>query len=256
MSRYDTPETRRLFIEYRQTPSVAIRNRIAEAFVPLVYDVAGVLSRKLPRCVDSDELVAFGMPGLLRAIDRYDPANGNEFATFASFRIRGAMLDELRLFDTHNRLAYERSKRVNAAQETFYVEHGRMPDEDELQATLGVDDRTFALLRGDSRIRVFSLSDKAHSEDERTHRGETKADLVPARREPDPDGPIDSEQIIRRIVLPTYGLRAALILRLRYLDSMTMVEVGKALEVSESRISQLHRELIDSLRYTLIGRAA
>lgn len=242
-----------LFREYRQRPTTAVRNRIAERFIGIVVDIGNRVAKRLPSYIDADELIAFGMPGLLRAIESYDPSNAASFPTFATLRIRGAIFDEIRELDHVPRLTRNRTKILREARGTFYAEHGRQPEDVELQALMGLDDHDFAKVTGEHEHGIGSLSETVGGE---AGREVTMAAMLVARPEVEPGTFTDAERIIREIALPRYGLRNAIFLRLRYRDGLTMREIGTALKVSESRAVQMHKDLLSALRRYLAVEAA
>lgn len=235
-----------LFREYRQTPSVKLRNHIAEKFFGLVKKTATVMASRLAGHLDPDELIAFGMPGLLWAVEHYDPENGAAFTTFASRRIYGAIMDEIRGLDYVPRLTRNRARRIDNGTSTFYATHGREPTPAELQCALGVDDKQFKKIAGDTVTHMESLSEEV-SRPER-YRCKTLGMMIAARPDVEPCTKLDTDTILRDFVLPHFGLRHALVLRMYYIDSLPMREIGEALRIGESRISQMHSTLIDALR--------
>jgi RNA polymerase sigma factor for flagellar operon FliA len=124
-------ERQRLWQAYAKRPTVANRNALVRENLRLIDAVAKELSQRLPREVDFNDLRSWGVFGLLDAIRSFEPERGLKFSTFASQRIRGAILDEIRKFDEVPRLIRGRTKLIENARQKFYGEHGRQPSHDE-----------------------------------------------------------------------------------------------------------------------------
>lgn len=256
----DDPE--HLFREYRRTRDTAIRNRLVELNRGIVFDRASFMHAKLPPEVQLDDLVSSGMFGLMDAIERFEPERGPKFSTFCNRRVDGAMLDWLREQDWVPRLTRQRSKRITTAAGQLRAELGREPTREELAAHMGLADEDFRRVEGDTVVAVASLSQPMFE-------GDGVKDTLKI------DGLIDAKAIdpaadpnhtaLRDLLLRHFTITQALVLRLYYVDDLTMTEIGEALSLSESRISQLHKDLLRALRgrygerlYELLsdGRAA
>jgi RNA polymerase sigma factor for flagellar operon FliA len=245
-----------LFREYRRTRCITLRNRIAVQFVRLVKDTAMRMAERLAGHLDPDELIAFGNPGLLQAIDGYDPDNAAAFTTYAVMRIRGAIFDEIRALDHVPRLTRGRARIVREAASLFYAEHGRQPTHDELRETVGTDGRRFDLIAADSGVRGMSSLAEPVIADAACGREETMAAIIPARPDVEPGMRADTETMLRDIVLPRMGLRHALLMKCRFVEGMTLRAAGEALRMSEARASQIQTAALNTLRGTLLAREA
>ncbi len=238
--------------QYRATGDEAIRNRLMEHYLYLVRYNAERIGAKLPDEVDVDDLMSAGVFGLLDAIDAFDLERGVKFETYCSPRIRGAILDELRNMDWVPRLVRHRAHQLTDATRTLEVELGRMPSEEEIARRLGLSRTQLEkLLKDANAVTLISLSRK-FAESEST-RDVFEIDVVPDEQGADPV--IEAQKRdVRDLV--TRGLSRAerLIVVLYYYEQMTMKQIGETLDLSESRVSQMHSAILLRLREQLYLR--
>jgi len=237
---------------YRATRDEKLRNRLMEHYLYLVHYNAERIGAKLPDEVDVDDLVSAGVFGLLDAIDAYDLDRGVKFETYCAPRIRGAILDELRNMDWVPRLVRHRAHRLSDVMRTLETELGRLPSEDEIARRLGMTRVQFQkLMRDASTVSLISLSRKFSDND--SSRDVSEIDVVPDQRSSDPVVEAQKRDI-RELV--TRGLTRAerLIIVLYYYEHMTMKQIGETLDLSESRVSQMHSAILARLRRQLQAR--
>jgi len=238
--------------EYKQSGNETLRNRLIEHYLYLVRYNAERIGAKLPDEVDVDDLMSAGIFGLVDAIDAFDLDRGVKFETYCAPRIRGAILDELRNMDWVPRLVRHRAHKLADATRTLEVELGRVPHEDELARRLNMSRGQFQkLLRDASAVATVSLS-RRHADADST-RDLTELDVLPDGRSSDPV--IEAQkQDLKELV--TRGLSRAerLIVVLYYYEQMTMKQIGQTLDLSESRVSQMHSAILDRLRGQLLLR--
>ena len=240
--------TRALFRAYRESGDPSIRERLILSYAPLVKFVVGRVSVSMPAHVDHEDLVSYGLLGLLSAIERYDPAREAKFETFAIPRIRGAIMDELRSNDWVPRSVRARAKLIERTIRTLTTELGRTPSDPEVAAKLGVTTRRVRRIpRGHRphRARVprrRRLPVLGQSRDTRRHA--SGRDPAPGRVELELQDMHDglAEAIT---ALPE---RERLLVTLYYYENLTLREVGQVLGVTESRASQLHTKAMLRLR--------
>lgn len=219
-----------------------IRQRdLLEQHLPLVRRQALSLQVKLPASVELDDLIQAGTIGLLDALKRYDAAQGASFATFASQRIRGAMLDELRSRDWVPRSVRRNARALDEAMRRLEQRLGRPPEERELATVLGISLEEYRqLLLDASGSQLVALDEMAQDEiDARSdaHLPSPFAELADGR---------DRERLIHAIeALPE---REKLLLALYYQEDLNLKEIGAVLGVSESRVCQLHSQAVARLR--------
>lgn len=239
---------------FRATGDVAARNRLTEHYLHLVKYNSDRLYAKLPDEVELDDLVSAGCDGLRDALTNFDPQRGVKFETYCATRIRGSILDSLRHSDWVPRLVRARASRLNEARFRLEAELGRSPTEHELAAHMGLSAAEFDKLARDAHaVGMVSLSRNYRDAD--SSREMREGDLVP---DPRSEGPLEAlhENDVRRLVTKGMSKNERLILLLYYYESMTMKEIGATLDLSESRVSQMHTAIIDRLQHTLAGREA
>jgi len=237
---------------YRATGDETLRNRLMEHYLYLVKYNAERIGAKLPDEVDVDDLMSAGVFGLLDAIDAFDLDRGVKFETYCSPRIRGAILDELRNMDWVPRLVRHRAHKLADITRTLEVELGRLPSEDEIANRLGMTRPQFdKMMRDASTVSLISISRKFANSD--SDRDVFEIDVVPDDQSSDPV--IEAQKRdVRDLV--TRGLNRAerLIVVLYYYEQMTMKQIGETLDLSESRVSQMHSAILARLRNQLQAR--
>jgi len=241
-------DVKSLWLEFSQSRTDTLRNELTEHYFHLVKRTAQRIHAKLPREVELDDLVSAGTFGLMFAIDAFDMNRAVKFETYCATRIRGAILDELRSWDWVPRLARLRAhKLVNATRE-LKLELGRDPTHDELSDRLGVPAEELERIERDGMVtRVMSLSRQVkggESDEERDlfilQDHEIDQRLRTMERE-------DVKAVLGR------GLSRAeqLIIMLYYFEQMTMKEIGATLDLSESRVSQMHSTILGRIQKEL-----
>ncbi len=218
-------------------------------FLPLVKYVAGRLAIGLPPSVEMDDLIGSGTLGLLSAVERYDPSRDNKFSTYAIARIRGSMLDELRSMDWIPRSVRKKARQVEEAYSKLESRLKRPATDDEVARELSVTVGDFLGMLDEVRgTALVSLDDQVNPRDggSTTQVHETVQD----HRLIDPGTAIEVEKM-RRVLegaLDMIPERERLVIILYYYEELTLKEIGDALGVSESRVSQIHTKAVLSLR--------
>jgi RNA polymerase sigma factor for flagellar operon FliA len=246
-----TFQQRELWRRYREGEDSARENLIL-TYAPLVKVAAGRLSSRLPEHVEEAELVSFGLSGLLRAIERFDPARGVKFESFAMHRIRGAMIDALRSLDWVPRQVRRDAREMEWAEATLRAQLGRPPTERELADHLGLE---LAALRqrmleiASSRIYSFDAPMPSHGADS-PENDATLLDIVPSEGDAEPQMALDSDEAAGalREVIADLPERQQFILACFYREDLRQREIAEILGISESRVSQLHTKALISLR--------
>ncbi len=231
------------------SPAAGIdRDALIEATLPQVKFIADRLAARLPPSVDRDDLYGAGVLGLLDAVEKFDPARGVLFKTYAEMRVRGAMLDSLRMLDWAPRSMRRRAREVEAAFQRIQQERGRAATEEEVAAALGISVHEFQSLMSELRgLSITSLDGDENDEsgpsprmvsDALAHtpaalfeRVESRAKLAEA---------IDALPERERQVVSLY-----------YVEELTMREIGLVIGVTESRVSQIHTQAVLRLRASL-----
>ena len=240
-----------LWVEFKKTKSLAIRDIFIRQYMPLVKYVAGKLSGGMPSNVDFDDLVSYGQFGLLDAINKYDPDKNVKFKTYAVTRIRGAIYDELRQLDWVPRSIRQKSREIENTIMRLESNLGRPASDAEIAGAMGLSEeefqRTVMKVSGTS---ILSLNDVWYSGDnsDRVSIGDT----IEAPSSLNPDVIVEREEVRRVIIDAINDLqKEKMVLVLYYHEDMTFKEIGQVLEVSESRISQLHTKATLRLRAKL-----
>jgi RNA polymerase sigma factor for flagellar operon FliA len=244
---------REVWLEYGRTHSQTIRNFFMEKFLPLVRYNAERIYARLPDEVDIEDLMSAGLFGLMDAIDAFDLERQVKFETYCAPRIRGAILDELRSMDWVPRLVRHRSAKIDSARNRLEMRLGRTPTQDEISTALGVDDEEYKKLQRDgSAVGVISLSRNWRQSD--SGREMREIDVI---KDDSQSNPLTETQRKDLKELITKGLSRAerLIVILYYYEEMTMKEIGATLDLSESRVSQMHSSILARLKAQMQHRS-
>jgi len=228
------------------------RNCLLEQYLPIVRYAAERLSAKLPDEVELDDLISAGIFGLMDAVRAFDPERGVKFETYCAPRIRGAILDELRSMDWVPRLVRSRAHKLGEAMRSLEAELGRKPNARELAKTMRLPMKEFRKLERDAHaVGLVSLSRKWFETD--SHKDVREIDVLQDKRSKDPFRSAQRKDLKE---LVTRGLSRAerLIIILYYFEEMTMKEIGETLDLSESRVSQMHSAILGRLRHQLEKR--
>lgn len=238
--------------KYKRTGCKELRNRLMEHYLYLVRYNAERIGAKLPDEVDVDDLMSAGLFGLLDAIDAFDLNRGVKFETYCAPRIRGAILDELRSMDWVPRLVRHRAHKLAETTRALEAELGRIPNDEEIARRLGLSGQQFEKLQRDAgTVALVSLSRKFSGPD--GARDVFEIDVVPDERGANPVIQAQKQDLKD---LVTRGLSRAerLIVVLYYYEQMTMKQIGETLDLSESRVSQMHSAILARLRAQLRRR--
>ncbi len=234
-----------------QPSQPADTDALIQAYAPLVKYVAQRLACRLPASVCLDDLISAGVLGLMDAIAKYDPTRGTTFKTYAELRMRGAMLDELREWDWAPRSVREKERALTQAYAELERQHGRPADDEDVAAFLGLDLDTFSDWLSDVRgVAVLSLDMPL----ERDTDGNTSTAL--ARLVDETPGPLqiaETEDLRTHLAeaIDQLPAREKTVLSLYYYEELTMQEIGQVLELTLSRISQIHTKAMLHLRAAL-----
>ncbi|MBV8479915.1 MAG: RNA polymerase sigma factor WhiG [Actinobacteria bacterium] len=244
-----------LWREYRSTCNEAIRDRLIVTYAPLVKYVAGRLGSGLPAHVDDEDLVSYGLLGLIGAIERFDPDREIKFETYAIARIRGAIIDELRALDWVPRSVRSRARDIERAIAELEGKLGRAPTDEEIAGKLGITDEEL-----NESLSEISRSSIAALDELWTVSGSggdqvALIDTIEDTEAPDPQGSLSQTELREAIADAIARLpeREKLVVTLYYYEELTLREIGEVLGVTESRVSQLHTKAILRLKARLAG---
>jgi RNA polymerase sigma factor for flagellar operon FliA len=232
--------------EYRVNPTEELRNFLIARHLDLVAYAAERLHKRLPSEVEINDLKSAGAFGLMDAVESFDPDRGVKFETFCTQRIRGAMFDELRSMDWVPRLVRSRTAKVDKVRKSIEMETGARPTEEEVAARLNVSGDEFEKLQKDSRpVSMVSLTRKCFETD--SSKDVREIDVVEDNRQENPQQAVQ-KQDLQALITKGLSRSERLIVILYYYEEMTMKEIGATLDLSESRVSQMHSSILARLK--------
>ena len=238
---------------YRRTGDLRSRNQLILAYSPLVKYLAGRMVARMPAHVEAADLVAYGLGGLIEAVERFDPARGVKFEAYASKRIRGAIVDELRSLDWVPRSIRGEARRIEEATADLSGSLHRVPTDAELAAQMSMDPEELdASLQRVADAHMVALDqpwDIGGSDGGET----TLLQTLPAPEVADPAVNADRSELRQRITDAVLQLpeRERLVLGLRYHQELRPAEIAEIIGVTESRVAQLHAKAVLQLRALL-----
>jgi RNA polymerase sigma factor for flagellar operon FliA len=242
----------RLWRDYKEEGNADAKDTLILHYLTLVAVLAGRMAMNVPAHVEKDDLIGWGVFGLLDAIEKYDPTQKASFETYASTRIRGAIIDQIRSLDWAPRSLRQKARHMERASAKLKEHLGREPTENELAAEMKVsENELFELMTEIHGAYVLSLDatiPAPHSTGE-----SSLAELAGDETNPSPEESArrkETEELLARAIeqLPTNERQ---VITLYYYDELTLKEIGIALGLSESRICQIHRTVIRKLKQHL-----
>ena len=247
-------DTKALWQEYRRTHDQAVRDRLILTYAPLVKFVAGRLGSSLPAHVDEQDLVSYGLLGLIGAIERFDPDREIKFETYAIARIKGAIIDELRSLDWVPRSVRTRAREIERAIAELERQLLRAPTDAEIAAKIGI---TSDELEG-SLAEIGRSSMAALDELWTPSGGGDQISLIDTIEDttgPNPEFSLEQTELREALgeAIARLPEREKLVVTLYYYEELTLREIGEVLGVTESRVSQLHTKAVLRLKARLSG---
>jgi RNA polymerase sigma factor for flagellar operon FliA len=241
-----------LWHEYRRTEDPRVRDRLVLTFAPMVKYIVYRKVREMPARCDVDDFISCGLEALIRSIDRYDPDKGATLEQFAWTRIHGAVLDELRRHDWAPRSLRRWDRELSKARDQFVGLYGRRPTREELASAMGVTTDELLQRRDElARAQIGSLNAVVHSDDDAAiERIDT---LAADDRDSDPESSamaLAAKERFRK-AFDCLAPRERKIAVLLYVYNLTLREIGEILGVTESRVCQLHAQILKTLRTQL-----
>ncbi len=226
------------------------KERLVIQYMQLVRYVAQRLISRLPANVELEDLVNAGILGLLDAVEKYDPSRKTQFKTYAEFRVRGAILDELRNLDWVPRSVREKAHQLDDVYQALENRLGRPAEDEEVAAELDMDmDEYYRFVDSARAISLINLDELGAREEDQKYILEVLAD-------PNAEDPFDAAGLaelksITASAISDLPERERVVLLFYYHREMTMKEIGQALELTESRVSQIHTQAICRVRAKL-----
>lgn len=237
----------KLWAEYSEKKTPDLREKLIIEYAGLVKIVAGKLGMYLGGNVEYDDLCGYGVFGLIDAIDRFDYGKGVKFETYASLRIRGEILDQIRRMDWIPRTVRQKQKMLENAYQKIETETGRIATDEEVAKELGLSDEEFRCLQNDTKItNVISL-------DEYMDQGDNRIEPVESKDYMQPDRVVEKSELKALLMeaLETLTEKEKSVMLMYYYEDMTLKEISQVLDVSESRVSQLHSKSLVKMKNRL-----
>lgn len=236
----------KIWVEYLDSRDTLLRNRLVEHYRPLVHIQAARLAQKLPAQVSFEEICSAGYDGLIEAVEAFDPKHKAKFETFCQRRIHGAVMDWLRELDVQSRTVRSFEKARTQRRELMDGDLGRPPTDEELAREMNMSRGRFRELSRLARLGHEVHLSAVQAEDDGSRRGGGGWDVHD-------DSAVDPAEKVTRQMFTEYMTRGLnreerLVLVLYYYENLTMAEIGQVLNLSESRVSQIHKDVIDRLR--------
>lgn len=238
----------KLWKKYQETKSGEVREQIILEYAPLVKIVAGKLSMYLGYNVEFDDLVGYGIFGLIDAIDKFDCTKDVKFETYASLRIRGAILDQIRKMDWIPRTLRQKQKKIEAAIQTIETETNRTAQNDEIARELGISEEELLNWQGQMKItNVVSLDEYVEQGSEPSVHGGGMT------RFEQPETVVEVKELkeLLKESIEKLTEKERKVVLLYYYEELTLKEISLVLEVSESRVSQLHTRALQKMKAIL-----
>jgi len=250
-------ELARLWDEFKQSEASGARDSARERLIlhyaPLVKYVASRVATGLPSSVDQADLVSYGMFGLIDALEKFEPARGNKFETYAIPRIKGAIIDELRAMDWVPRSVRFKAREIEKAYSDLESMHKRAPAEKEVAERLGVSLRELhEVINQISFVQVLQLDEILSFGSDRGEQVSLLDTL--ADRGTDPTTGLESQEMrgLLAAAINSLSEREKIVVTLYYFEGLTLAEIGEILGVTESRVCQIHTKAVGQLRLQLV----
>jgi RNA polymerase sigma factor for flagellar operon FliA len=237
-----------LWTRFKQRGDAAARDELVVKHMSVVRFVAGRMAIHIPSTIDLDDLVGWGVLGLLDAVEKFDPSQEIKFSTYATIRIRGAILDEIRSLDWAPRSLRAMARKIGGARDKLRHEQGADPSSDDIAMAIGTTaeevDECMAQVQ---TAQVLSLDDYLPNEDRDEAR---KLNLIEDTGAKSPESEAQGREREAKLVMAILELpeQQQKVLNLYYYEELTLKEIGTVLEVSESRVCQVHGAALKRLR--------
>ncbi|OIQ19747.1 MAG: RNA polymerase sigma factor FliA [Bacteriovorax sp. MedPE-SWde] len=237
--------------DYRSTVDPKVKDEIVVEYAPLIKYIAQKIASRLPANIELDDLISCGVIGLMDAIEKFDPTRDNKFKTYAEFRIRGSILDELRAQDWVPRSIREKAKVIDRAYSKLESKLGRPATDEEMCSELTVTkDEFHDMLNKAKSVSMLNIDDSAtfNRNDKKTMAG-----MNEESKHVNPFTAVANKNFREKIKEGISQLpeKQRLVLSLYYYEDLNLKEIGQVLDVTESRVSQLHTQAVSKLKAKL-----
>ena len=237
----------KLWMDYSANKSPELREKLIIEYAPLVKLVAGKLSMYLGYNVEFDDLCGYGVFGLIDAIDKFDYDKGVKFETYASLRIRGEILDQIRRMDWIPRTVRQKQKLLDNAYRKIESETGRLATDEEICRELDISMEELCDMQNETKMtNIISL-------DEYMDQGEVRVEPKADKDYMQPEKVVEKEELKRILleVIETLTEKEKMVITFYYYEELTLKEISQVMEVSESRVSQLHSKALLKMKQRL-----
>jgi RNA polymerase sigma factor for flagellar operon FliA len=238
-----------LWRDYKDGGTSDARERLILHYSPLVKFVAGRVAAGLPQNIEQSDLVSYGIFGLIDAIDKFDPGRGYKFETYAISRIKGAIIDELRSIDWVPRSVRAKARAIERAISKLENELRRTPEDGEVAAELDwTEGELTQTLSQISFTGLVALDDLLAGSTDRQGSATVSDTITDGKHDPVEAYEVDEMKHLLADAINRMPDRERLVLTLYYYEGLTLAEIGKLLNVTESRVCQIHTKSILQLR--------
>jgi RNA polymerase sigma factor for flagellar operon FliA len=247
------PDEKELWARFKQRGDSVARDDLVVKYMGVVRFVAGRMAMHIPSTIDLDDLVGWGMLGLIDAVEKFDPAQDIKFSTYATIRIRGAILDEIRSLDWAPRSLRAMARKIGGARDKLRHERGDDPSVHDIAAEIGTTaDEVDGCLAQVQTAQVLALDDYLPNEDRDEAR---KLNLIADTGAKSPETEAQALERQAKLVSAILELpdQQQKVLNLYYYEELTLKEIGTVLEVTESRVCQIHSAALKRLRQAVHG---
>ncbi len=237
-----------LWIEYSKTKDKKLKNDLILHYIHIVKYVAGRLSIHMGQYIEYDDLVSYGVFGLIDAIDKFDIKSGNKFTTYAQLRVRGEIIDQIRKMDWIPRSTRQKNKLIETTFKNLKDELEREPSNNEMAEALGLTlDEYIDMRKRNTVSSLLSIDEPLGNEEG------TIGDTLVGNKSDTPETSLSKAELKRMLVDALDGLteKEKIVISLYYFDELTLKEISAVLEVTESRISQIHSKALIKLQNKL-----
>lgn len=249
----NTVEEKQLWVRFKEQGDQGARDALVIHHVRIVKYIAGRMAIHVPSTIEMNDLVGWGMLGLMDAVEKYDHRQEIKFTTYASIRVRGAIIDEIRSLDWAPRSLRSMARRIVAAKEKIRHKKTAEPSTEEIAEELGVSaEQVEETMTQVQTAQVLSLDDYLPTEEDTEVR---KIASISNPSAPSPEMHLHNQERQERLVQAILQLpdQQQKVLNLYYYEELTLKEIGMVLEVSESRICQIHSAAMKALRKVMQG---
>lgn len=244
----DEKERKALWEEYSKTRSGKVRENLIIEYAGLVKIVAGRMGMYLGYTVEYDDLVGYGIFGLIDAIDKYELTKGVKFETYASLRIRGAILDQIRKMDWIPRTIRQKQKKLETAMQELEKRLGRAANNEELAEELEI-----SVSELEELVNQTTLTNLVSLDEYLEQGSEVRVEAGNQPRFEQPEQVIERQELKKMLAeaIDTLTEKEQRVIAFYYFEELTLKEISKILEVSESRVSQLHTKALKKMKERL-----